>query len=319
MLSLYARLPTVIWIFSFVRRRCHIQYLFRHSLLLPHLPINPAPRNNIHPACSGSLEYVLEFLSPVLCHKNFTGADIFLALAELIGWAARAYSGKCAYNGNAFMSQEVTLIIAPVFFSAALYVLLGKLILDLGPRSSMISAKWYAIVFCTCDILSLVVQAIGGAQASEANTNSAMELGTHIMVAGIAFQLLTMTLFVGLMCDFLLRVLRTQGEFSNMVTKGMKLVFVALVISTLMIYIRGVYRTIELAQGWRGYLITHEGYFIGLDATIMVIAVAIFIPIDPAVIFRGEGRPGYARKAKGLSSGEASEAELAMEPIPGRY
>lgn len=217
------------------------------------------------------------------------------------------------------MSQEVTLIIAPVFFSAALYVLLGKLILDLGPRSSMISAKWYAIVFCTCDILSLVVQAIGGAQASEANTNSAMELGTHVMVAGIAFQLLTMTLFVGLMCDFLLRVLRTQGEFSNMVTKGMKMVFVALVISTVMIYIRGVYRTIELAQGWLGYLITHEGYFIGLDATIMVIAVAIFIPIDPAVIFRGEGRPGYARKAKGWSSGEASEAELAMEPVPGRY
>lgn len=217
------------------------------------------------------------------------------------------------------MSQEVTLIIAPVFFSAALYVLLGKLIYDLGPRSSIISAKWYAIVFCTCDIISLVVQAIGGAQASEANTDSAMELGTHIMVAGIAFQLLTMTLFVGLMGDFMRRVLRTQGEFSNMVTKGMKLVFVALVISTAMIYIRGIYRTIELAQGWRGYLITHEGYFIGLDATIMVIAVAIFIPIDPAVIFRGEGRPGYARKAKGLSGGEASEAELAMKPVPGRY
>lgn len=220
------------------------------------------------------------------------------------------------------MSQEVTLIIAPVFFSAALYVLLGKLIYDLGARSSIISAKWYAIVFCTCDVVSLVVQAIGGAQASEANTDSAMELGTHIMVAGIAFQLLTMTLFVGLLVDFLRRVLRAQGEFSNVVTKGMKLVFAALVISTAMIYIRGVYRTIELAQGWRGYLITHEGYFIGLDAAIMVIAVAVFIPVDPAVVFRGEGRPGYARKmrgGKGLSSGEASEAELAMEPVPRRY
>lgn len=251
---------------------------------------------------------------------------MFSASAELIGWAARAYNGKCPYNGDAFMSQEVTLIIAPVFFSAALYVLLGKLIYDLGPRSSIISAKWYAIVFCTCDVVSLIVQAIGGAQASEATTDSAMELGTHIMVAGIGFQLLTMTLFVGLLVDFLRRVLRTQGEFrggsSNVVTKGMKLVFVALVISTVMIYIRGVYRTIELAQGWRGYLITHEGYFIGLDAAIMVIAVAVFVPIDPAVIFRGEGRPGYARKmrgGKGLTSGEASEAELAMEPIPGRY
>ncbi|KAJ4421939.1 Envelope glycoprotein gp160 [Gnomoniopsis sp. IMI 355080] len=240
------------------------------------------------------------------------------ALTELIGWAARAYSGKCPYNGNAFMSQEVTLIIAPVFFSAALYVLLGKLILDLGPRSSIISAKWYAIIFCSCDVGSLIVQAIGGAKASMADTNSDMELGTHIMVAGIAFQLFTMTLFVGLMVDFLVRVLRTQGEFRGMVTKGMQYVFMALVISTVMIYIRSVYRTIELAQGWHGYLISHEGYFIGLDAAIMVVAVGVFVPVDPAVVFAGEGRPGYARKmrgAKGLSSGEPSDAELAMETV----
>lgn len=220
------------------------------------------------------------------------------------------------------MSQEVTLIIAPVFFSAALYVLLGKLILDLGPRASMISAKWYAIVFCACDIGSLVVQAIGGAKASMADTDSDMELGTHIMVAGIAFQLLTMTLFAGLLADFLLRVLRSGSEFRATVTKGMRRVFLALIVSVIMIYIRSVYRTIELAQGWHGNLISHEGYFIGLDAAIMVVAVAVFVPVDPAVVFRGEGRPGFARKMRSgkesSSSIEALDAELAMAPVPRR-
>ncbi|CAN8105424.1 unnamed protein product [Discula destructiva] len=237
------------------------------------------------------------------------------ALTEVIGWGARAYNAKCPYNGNAFIAQQVTLIIAPVFFAAALYVLLGQLILSLGRRSSVVTAKWYAITFCTSDVASLVVQAVGGAIASTANTASGTLLGTHIMVGGIAFQLFTMTLFGGLLVDFLVRVMAPRGEFSGMVTKGMKLVLVALIASFLVIYIRSIYRTIELAQGWHGHLISHEGYFIGLDATTMVVAVAVFMGIDPAVIFRGEGRPGFAKRTRAkesLNSAGASDAELAV-------
>jgi hypothetical protein len=60
--------------------------------------------------------------------------------------------------------QITTLIIAPVFFTAALYVLLGVLIKLLGRQSSLLSARMYAIVFVTCDIISLVVQVRGLSQ-----------------------------------------------------------------------------------------------------------------------------------------------------------
>lgn len=222
-----------------------------------------------------------------------------------------------------------------MFFSAALYVLLGQLIVGLGPRSSLLTARWYAIIFCTCDVASLVVQAIGGARASEADTDDEMLLGTHIMVGGIAFQLLTMTLFGGLLADFLWRVLgrprgggggSPAGEFSDQVTRGMRRVLVALLVSFVMVYVRSVYRTIELAQGWRGFLITHEAYFIALDAAIMVVAVAVFVLVDPAVVFRREGRPGHARSS-GAGMGEKkrprtlseSDAEvgLATDSAPG--
>lgn len=201
-------------------------------------------------------------------------------------------------------------------------MLLGKLILSLGPRSSVITAKWYTIVFCTCDLASLIVQAIGGAKASEAETDADMLAGTHIMVAGIAFQLGTMTLFGGLMVDFFLRV---RGEFREAVTRGMRMVFGAVLVSFAMIYVRSVYRTIELAQGWHGYLITHQGYFIGLDATIMVVAVAVFGLVDPALIFRNEGRAGFAKgtRGKGSKSGSASDepyVELGVrDPPAGRF
>lgn len=203
----------------------------------------------------------------------------------------------------------MTLIIAPVFFSAALYVLLGILIIDLGRASSVLSPRWYTIIFCTSDVISLVVQAVGGALASTADTNAQEATGTHIMVAGIAFQLGTMTLFGVLVGDFVRRVWasRWPGGMREAVTPRLKLVLGALVVSFLMIYARSVYRTIELAQGWTGFLITHEGYFIGLDAAIMVVAVAVFIPADPAVLL---GRYKFKATKQAEGSGvDASDGE----------
>lgn len=237
---------------------------------------------------------------------------VFFA-AELIGWASRTWAAKCPYNHDAFLSQIVTLIIAPVFFSAALYVLLGKLIRDLGRASSILSAKWYTIVFCTCDVVSLIIQAAGGAMASMADTDEEQDRGTNIMEAGIGFQLATMTLFGVLLGDFAWRVLGRRFGLRDAITRELKLVLIAIAISFVMIYIRSIYRTIELAQGWRGHLITHEAYFIGLDAAIMVVAVAVFIPIDPAVML-------YQRRkynpAKVSPSAEASDAEIAMAGPP---
>lgn len=54
--------------------------------------------------------------------------------------------------------QITTLIIGPVFFTAALYVLLGTFIAILGRGYSLISARMYTIVFLSCDLISLVLQ-----------------------------------------------------------------------------------------------------------------------------------------------------------------
>ncbi|PSR85679.1 RTA1 like protein-domain-containing protein [Coniella lustricola] len=239
------------------------------------------------------------------------------ALTELVGWAARTYSAKCPYNANSFLAQEVTLIIAPVFFSAALYVLLGRLIIDLGRASSILSAKWYTIIFCTCDVISLIIQAIGGAKASMAGFDlDQQRLGTHIMVAGIAFQLGTMTLFGLCVLDFFRRVLARSSPLRGSVTKAMRLVLVGMVVSFIMIYIRSIYRTIELAQGWSGYLITHQAYFIGLDGALMAIAVGVFVGLDPAVLI-GKLERGLGSRPKGQHSRETSESEanIAMQNV----
>ncbi|KAJ5541486.1 hypothetical protein N7494_006562 [Penicillium frequentans] len=210
-------------------------------------------------------------------------------MVELIGWAGRTWSHECPYNGTAFLMQISTLIIAPTFFTAGIYVLLGRFIQILGRESSVLTPKLYLWIFCTCDIISLVIQAIGGGLASIAvnQVNGDTAPGTHIMVAGIVFQLFSITIFVFCAADFIRRSLR-HGLLQPL-TGSIQPLLYAMVFSVLCIYVRSIYRTIELSQGWSGYLITHEKYFIALDGAMMIAAVAVFNFVHPGWLLPKDG------------------------------
>ncbi|CEJ56218.1 hypothetical protein PMG11_02435 [Penicillium brasilianum] len=217
------------------------------------------------------------------CWKRTWWCSVFSigCLVEVIGWAGRTWSSKCPYNSTAFLMQISTLIIAPTFFTAGIYVLLGRFIQILGRESSILTPSLYLWIFCTCDILSLVIQAIGGGMASsEADkVNGDTATGTHIMVAGIIFQLFSITIFVFFAADFILRTLR--NKLLQSLTGSIVPLLGAMIFSVLCIYVRSIYRTIELLQGWDGFLITHEKYFIALDGAMMVAAVVVFNVIHP--------------------------------------
>ncbi|CAI7580593.1 unnamed protein product [Penicillium glandicola] len=208
-------------------------------------------------------------------------------LVEVIGWAGRTWSAKCPYNSTAFLMQISTLIIAPTFFTAGIYILLGRFIQLLGRESSFIKPSLYLWIFCTCDVVSLVIQAIGGGMASgEADkVGGDTATGTHIMVAGIVFQLVSITIFVVCAVDFIRRTVRKR--LLQSVTGSVMPLFAAMILSIVCIYIRSIYRTIELSQGWDGYLITHESYFVALDGVMMVISVGVFNLLHPGWMLPG--------------------------------
>ncbi|GEQ66615.1 hypothetical protein JCM33374_g278 [Metschnikowia sp. JCM 33374] len=63
---------------------------------------------------------------------------------------------------------------------------------------------------------------------------------------------------------------------------------VAVTIAVIFIYIRCIYRVVELKQGFSGYLITHEVYIMVLDAAMIAVAGLIFIPFHPVFVFGSE-------------------------------
>lgn len=193
------------------------------------------------------------------------------ALTEGTGWAGRTWASKCPYNKSAFQMQIITLIIGPVFVTAAIYVMLGYLIRLRGVQYSTLKPKVYVYIFCTCDVIALIVQAAGAALASRAfDQGEDTSKGSHIVVGGVAFQLVTMLVFAILFLVFLLR------SRSTLVSKRQHFMVLAMWISFVAVFVRSIFRCIQLGQGFHGYLSTHEGFFIGLDGAIMGLAIVVF-------------------------------------------
>jgi hypothetical protein len=171
-----------------------------------------------------------------------------------------------------------------------------------GRHTSPIGPRTYLLIFSTCDVISLVIQAVGGAMASIATSADPPKdttPGTHIMVAGIVFQMASITVFAVL---FVLFVVRSRS--SNLPRKSYFLVG-ATAFSTVMIYVRSIYRTIELSQGWTGYLITREPYFIVLDGVMIVLATGVFNVIHP----------GWFGLSKVPLNSSTARTETASKPI----
>ncbi|GAA99715.1 uncharacterized protein L969DRAFT_52471 [Mixia osmundae IAM 14324] len=231
-------------------------------------------------------------------------------ITELIGWVGRALSGTdntASVNAsNYFLVQIVCLTIAPVFFSAACYATLVIIVAHLsqfGDTHSRFSPRRLTWFFVTTDIISLVMQAAGGGITSGANSISTQTTGTHIFLAGIAFQLVCMVIFSGLYAEFFYKYTRDHKLPRKIAYLGS-----GVGLASLLIIIRGIYRTIELAQGWNGYLITRERYFLGLDAAMMVLCMTVLAVSHP--VFTLPKEPGTTPGASDTINSTSSQSSF---------
>ncbi|KAJ7904195.1 RTA1-like protein [Mycena leptocephala] len=197
---------------------------------------------------------------------------------ELVGWSGRLWSSFSPSFSNPFMMQITSTIIAPTPLIAVNFFLLSWVITRLGPCYSRLTPIWYAILFLSCDVLALVIQGVGGGIASAANTLSDFIQGAKIMLAGIVFQFVAIITYSTLAADFLWRYNRdllvrgARSDRGKMDAK-LKTMIAALVFSTLVLFIRSIYRILELATGWNGRVMHTEIYFNLFDGGMVILAI----------------------------------------------
>jgi hypothetical protein len=68
----------------------------------------------------------------------------------------------------------------------------------------------YTYLFVGCDLLALVLQAIGGGMAATAKDKKGSDVGVKIMIAGLVSQVITMVMFLIIWLDVVLRTRRAR-------------------------------------------------------------------------------------------------------------
>ncbi|KAH8922905.1 RTA1-domain-containing protein [Atractiella rhizophila] len=234
-------------------------------------------------------------------------------IIEIVGWVSRVLSNNNPYSDGPFIAQTTTLIIGPTLFSAALYLLFGVIIVQLGEHYSLLKPKLYGLIFIGADFISLVLQGAGGGIAATADDSDTSKMGTNIMEGGIVFQLVATIVFGFLALSFRRKAKKDDGLPAR--RTPLWYLEVALAVGTGAIIVRGIYRTVELAQGWDGYLATHEIYIL-FDAVPMVILLLALALAHPFWTLPLPGRE--PRKIRKLSmsytkTGNDSSANLAVK------
>ena len=178
--------------------------------------------------------------------------------------------------------------------------------------------------------MSLLLQAAGGGLASAAShSNKSPDTGDNIMVAGLAFQVFTLFIFMILCLDF---ALRTRSRYRSLgsaafdqnpafvtlrSSKSFKGFLAALALATICIFWRSVYRVAELGEGWTGNLIKRQNLFIGFEGVMVIVACFALNLFNPAITFKEAmtGLGGLGTKKK-MQKQEQSR-EKASEGVSG--
>ncbi|KAJ6451276.1 RTA1-domain-containing protein [Mycena sanguinolenta] len=232
-------------------------------------------------------------------------------IGELVGWSGRLWSSFSPALSDPYMMQITTTIIAPTPLIAANFILLGRVIRRLGAPYSRLTPKSYTAIFLTCDIIALFVQGGGGGIAASSHSISAQNLGGNIMLGGIIFQFIALCVYVAFGVDFLrnyisfapVRPMISVDERGTLDSR-LKIMLGAITFSTFTLFIRSIYRMVELADGWTGKIITTQVYFNIFDAAMVTLAMLTMNFAHPGLLLLSpEDQDAEDLKEKELSKG----------------
>lgn len=150
------------------------------------------------------------------------------------------------------------------------------------------------------------------------------------MIAGLAFQVVTLFAFISLSLDFAYRTWSRHRKLgASSMDQSPALIALrnsvafkgflgALALATIGIFWRSVYRVAELAQGWDGALIRKQNLFIAFEGVMVIIAVLALNVFHPAVCFGSKVQKANEEHNEmnaytGVTSGTTSPHEKAKE------
>ncbi|GAA5967414.1 hypothetical protein JCM11641_000541 [Rhodosporidiobolus odoratus] len=238
-----------------------------------------------------------------------------------VGFVLRLVYRNSPYSLGLYAMQLLFLLLSPCAFLAVDYVILKHLAVSMGPdvvKSCLFLPIGVVVkLFVWSDVITFLMQAAGGGLS--ATTGEGAKIGPKIALVGLIIQLVSFGLFTLLLIIFAYRVrtrfphlrspvpafsFSTYNLTSTDLVNDWRVLFYVMCLTCVGIMIRCVFRAIEYAQGYSGYLLEHEVYFYVLDALPLLLAMSLYAYIWPTRVIDGAARDASTSSAEeSLESG----------------
>lgn len=229
----------------------------------------------------------------------FASMMAFGCIGEMVGYGGRVMLHSNPFSFDGFIIEICCITISPVFFAAAIYVTLAKFSAFLSPEACRFPPKVYVWVFVPCDIVSLVLQAVGGALSSTSVGSD--DSGEHISLAGLVFQVFTLAIFIAMALDYLFRYMlyrkSQQVDQRRIISSRLMIFGVFFSAAVFFILIRCCYRIAELSQGYSGSIFHDEPLFIALESIMVILAVFALNIAQPGMFLSHIGKSSFANNS----------------------
>ncbi|GAA6031683.1 hypothetical protein JCM8097_001932 [Rhodosporidiobolus ruineniae] len=264
-----------------------------------------------------------------------------------IGFILRLVYRSSPYSLGLYAVQLLFILLSPCAFLANDYVLLKHLAVSMGPEvvqtCLFLPIRLIVKLFVWCDVITFLVQAAGG--GASAGNGEIAKVGPKIALVGLIVQLVSFGLFTCLLLVFAYRVrtrfpqlgspvpafsLKSYNPWSTELINDWRILFWVLLLTCVGIMVRCVFRTVEYAQGYSGYLVTHEIYFYLLDALPLFLSMLCYAWLWPTRVIDGAARDASTGAAQAnleagqfdgvqptLSGEKPAGEEIGMRPYRG--
>jgi len=251
-------------------------------------PVSPEPRadhlGRYVPSLALGVLGVILFILALVLHlfylirfRTWYFSTMVVGLVmEVVGYIFRLLASKRnPYSVSYFVTQYFCIVVAPVFFSAAIYTIISVLINNVGQKYAPLSPTVILWSFIACDVIATAIQVAGAALVGAAYSDQKNpDTPNNILLGGLAFQVFSFTMFILVLTVFMYKARQIMG------TK-LKAMTAAVLVAALAVYLRTCFRLAETAEGLLEYLSTREVFFGCLEYLPIVIAVYLLIYWHP--------------------------------------
>ncbi|KAI0137926.1 RTA1-domain-containing protein [Hypoxylon sp. NC0597] len=210
---------------------------------------------------------------------------------EVVGYVGRVLLNNDPIDRSDFILFLIGTILGPTLICGAVFLIMPKVVVVYGEEYRSWRPVWYSFLFYALTALSLTLELAGGLVSTIRDDPGQTNPGVHVLVAGLAIQLIALLIFVGHAILFAIAVHTRHHtldvKFAGIYNSGsFKAFLCALALTTLLLILRTAYRIVVIAEGYGSSIAQSEVLLLILDGLMVLLATLLLLVFFPGRILR---------------------------------